>query len=114
MSSGLGGKSMVIALAVKDTEIGGYIDSSSDLWDTYTTNAPWKNETLADQPAANGDVQAALLAAIAAVQQPPVIPPDMVPWLIFVVVIVLFAIAVPFFLGPRLISEAHGNDRPDR
>ena len=70
MSSDLG-KSLVIALAVSGGQIGGYIDSDSDLWDSYETHSPWNYDTLSDEPAPNGDVQAELLRAIDGVRKPP-------------------------------------------
>lgn len=70
MSSDLD-KSLVIALAVSGGRIGGYIDSDSALWDTYETHSPWNYDTLSDEPAPNGDVQAELLRAIDGVRKPP-------------------------------------------
>ena len=64
-------RSLVIALAVAGTKIGGYIDSDSDFWDSYQTSAPWSYDTMSDREAAGGDVRAALLAAIHAVNRTP-------------------------------------------
>jgi Predicted membrane protein (DUF2207) len=63
--------SLVIALAVSDRQIGGFVDSDSALWDAYETHAPWNYDTLADETAPNGDVQAELLRAIDGVRKPP-------------------------------------------
>ena len=65
------GKSLIIALAVSGGQIGGYIDSDSDLWDSYETHGPWTNDTLENEAAPNGDVQAELLRDIDAVRKPP-------------------------------------------
>ena len=70
LSSDLG-KSLVIGLAVSDKQIGGYIDSDGDLWDLYETNSPWSYDSLSNEAAPNGDVQAELLRAIDAVHKPP-------------------------------------------
>lgn len=70
MSSDLG-KSLVIALAVSGGQIGGYVDSDSDLWGAYETHSPWSYDVLSDEPAPNGDVQAELLRSIAGVRKPP-------------------------------------------
>ncbi|MGZ6267322.1 MAG: hypothetical protein ACXWNR_02000 [Candidatus Limnocylindrales bacterium] len=111
MSSDLG-KSIVVALAVSDGRIGGYIDYSGDLSGSYTTSSPWSYNTLANESAPNGDVQAALLAAIGAVQKPPLIPPEAIPWIIFAVVIVIFSITAPFLWGPWLIRKLAGVSGP--
>jgi hypothetical protein len=70
MSSDLG-KSLVIALAVSGGQIGGYVDSDSDLWGVYETHSPWNYDVLSNEPAPNGDVQAELLRAIDGVRRPP-------------------------------------------
>jgi hypothetical protein len=62
---------LVIALAVSDGQIGGYVDSDADLWDSYETHSPWNVDTLAKEMAPNGDVQAELLRAIDGVRKPP-------------------------------------------
>ncbi len=111
MSSDLG-KSIVVALAVSDGRIGGYIDYSGDLSGSYKTSSPWSYNTLANESAPNGDVQAALLAAIGAVQKPPLIPPEAIPWIIFAVVMVIFSITAPFLWGPWLIRKLAGVSGP--
>jgi len=63
------GKSLVIALAVDNGQIGGYIDADSKLWDSYDTASPWTYDSLANETAPNGDVQAELLRAIDAVHK---------------------------------------------
>lgn len=62
---------LVIGLAVSGGQIGGSIDSDSDFWDSYQTQSPWNVDTLANEAAPNGDVQAELLRAIDAVRKPP-------------------------------------------
>jgi uncharacterized membrane protein YgcG len=63
------GKSLVIALAVDNGQIGGYIDAETDLWDSYDTSSPWTYDSLANEAAPNGEVQAELLRAIDAVHK---------------------------------------------
>ncbi len=69
--SGQFARSLVIALAVSDKQIGGYVDSDSDFWDSYETGSPWSYDVLSNETAPNGDVQAELLRAIDAVRKPP-------------------------------------------
>jgi hypothetical protein len=64
------GKSLVIALAVDGSQVGGYIDEDSVLSDSYETHAPWAFDSLTNEAAPNGDVQAELLRAIDNVQTP--------------------------------------------
>jgi hypothetical protein len=104
-------KSYVIALAVSDKQIGGYIDSG-ELSPNLTSNDPWSGDVLSNETAANGDVQAALLAAIDAIQQPPLISSDMIPVIIFIVVVVLLSLAMPFIIGPWLIRKLTGATGP--
>jgi hypothetical protein len=106
------GKALVIAIGVSGTQIGGYIYADSDLWDTYQTNSPWSSDTLETRQAAGGDVQAAILAAINAVQKPPLVSSDAIPWIIFVVVVVIFSITAPFLWGPWLIGKLAGATAP--
>jgi uncharacterized membrane protein YgcG len=106
------GKSLVIALGVSGTEIGGYIYADSALWGTYTTNSPWSSDSIDSQQAAGGDVQAAILSDIKAVQKPPLISSDAIPWIIFVVVVVIFSITAPFLWGPWLIGKLAGATGP--
>jgi hypothetical protein len=65
------GRSLVIALAVDGSRVGGYVDADSDLWDSYETQAPWTYDSLANETAPNGDVEAELLRAIDGVRTPP-------------------------------------------
>jgi hypothetical protein len=111
MTSNLG-KSLVIALAVSGTQVGGYIYADSDLWDTYQTNSPWSADSIDSQQAANGDVQAAILADIKAVQKPALIFGGAIPVIIFVVVVVIFSITAPFLWGPWLIGKLAGATGP--
>ena len=107
------GKSMMIALAVSDDgRIGGYIYSDSGLWDSFKADGPWSSQEISNVAAANHDVQAAVLAAIDAVQKPPLIPMDAIPWIIFVVVVVLFSVTAPFLWGPLLIRRLAGVPAP--
>ena len=64
-------KSLVIALAVSGNQIGGYVDADSDYWDSYDTSSPWTQDTLINETAPNGDVQAELLRAIDGVHETP-------------------------------------------
>jgi hypothetical protein len=64
------GKSLVIALAVDGSQIGGYVDADSELWDSYETHSPWTYDSLSNEAAPNGDVQAELLRVIDNVQTP--------------------------------------------
>ena len=70
MSSSLD-KSIVIALAVSGGQIGGFVDSDSDLWGAYETHSPWDYTLLSNEAAPNGDVGAELLRAIDGVRKPP-------------------------------------------
>jgi hypothetical protein len=108
---------LVIALAVSGKEIAGYIDSAGSLFDAYKTGKPWTNDTMSNQTVANGDVQAALLAAIGAVQNGSAfdISPtagDILPVVIFVVVVVAFSITAPFLWGPWLMRKLTGTTGP--
>jgi hypothetical protein len=106
------GNTLVIALAASNGQIGGYIDYSSGLSDSYTTGAPWRSNTLSNETAPNGDVQAALLSAIDAVQKPPLISSDMIIVIVFVVIVVLFSITAPLLWGPWLIRKLAGITGP--
>jgi hypothetical protein len=106
------GRILVIALAVSGNRIGGSVNSHSDLRHSYQTNKPWSGDVLANQDAANGDVQAALLAAIDAVQKPPLLSGEAIFWIIFVVVTVLFSISAPFLWGPWLVRKLAGVSGP--
>lgn len=64
-------KSLVIALAVDGTTIGGYVEVDFDLWGSYETGSPWNGVMLSNEAAPNGDVQAELLRAIDGVRKPP-------------------------------------------
>jgi uncharacterized membrane protein YgcG len=105
-------KTLVIALAVGGGQYGGSVDSTGDLFGNYDANAPWKSDGISNGAPANGDLQAALLAAIGAVQKPPLIPSDAIPVIVFVVVIVIFSITAPFLWGPWLIRRMTGVSGP--
>ena len=62
---------LVIALGVNSLQIGGYIDSDSDLWDAYETGSPWDYNILSREPAPGDDVVAEIMRAIEAVQPTP-------------------------------------------
>lgn len=64
------GRNLVIALAVSGSEIGGYVDADSSLWDSYETQSPWAYDSLTNEAAPNGDIQAELLRAIDSVGRP--------------------------------------------
>jgi hypothetical protein len=104
-------KALMIALSVTGDQIGGYI-YGTDLTGSYTSAAPWIHNTLDNEMAPNGDVQAALLSAINAVQKPPPISSDAILVIVFVVVIVLFSITTPFLWGPWLIRRLAGVSGP--
>ena len=101
-----------VALSVSDNTIGGYIDSTSNLWDSYTTGGPWSNDVMSNRQAANGDVQAALLDAIKAISRPPLVPPDAIPWIIFVIVIVALSLGLPLLFGARIMRRLAGVPGP--
>jgi len=63
------GKSFVIALAVSGNEIGGYLAGRYDIWVLREASPPWNVDTLANETAPNGDVQAELLRAVTAVHK---------------------------------------------
>ena len=113
MPSNLGDtKTLVIALAVSDGRIGGYIGSTGDLVDSYTAGSPWTTGEINNETVQNGGLQAAILAAITAVQKPPLISSDAIPVIVFVVVVVLFSITAPFLWGPWLIRKLSGTSGP--
>jgi hypothetical protein len=109
---------LVIALGVSGTQIAGYLQTdNSDLWDKYSADSPWKSTTFDAQPAQGGDVQSALLAAIGAVHKGSAFgggmsSGDVVPIVVFVVVIVIFSITVPFLVGPWLMRKLSGTTGP--
>ena len=106
------GKSLLIALAVTGNTIGGYV-YETDLFGSYNLGAPWGSaNSIKNETAPNGDVQAAVLAAIDAVQKPPFISGDAIPVIVFVVVVVIFSITAPFVWGPWLIRRLAGVSGP--
>ena len=108
---------LIIALGVSDTRIAGYIQSGGGMFDKYNAAAPWKSTSLATQEAANGDVQAALLAAINAVHGGSPgggvggISWELVFWIIFTVVVVAIGVGSPFY-GAWLIRKLTGVSGP--
>ena len=58
---------LIVALAVSGNRIGGQIDATGDAVSQYGTGSPWSGDTLSAESAANGDIQAALMAAIGAI-----------------------------------------------
>ena len=105
-------KTLAIALAISGHTIGGYLDSTSDTWNTYNQSSPWSSNAIENWSAPNSDNQAAILSAINAIQKPPLIPSDAIPVIIFVVVTVLFSITAPFIWGPWLIRKISGASGP--
>ena len=106
------GKALLIAFAVTGNTIGGYI-YENDLFGSYNLSAPWgSGNSIENETAPNGDVQAALLGAIDAVQKPPLISSDAIPVIVFVVVVVIFSITAPFLWGPWLIRKLAGVSGP--
>ena len=69
LSDGLG-TSLVIALAVSDSQIGGHVEAATGYDSSYETGSPWSFSTLWTEDAPGGDVQAELLRAIDAVGTP--------------------------------------------
>ncbi len=64
------GRSIVIALAVSGTTIGGYVASDSEFWNSYSTGDPWVNSTIDNRTVAAGDQRNALVRAVQAVGLP--------------------------------------------
>jgi hypothetical protein len=112
LSRNLGTKALVIALGVSDSQVGGYIDTTGDLFSAYHTTAPWTSSTLENQ--ATSDVPGTVLELIDDVQGGSGydIGGDMLPVIVFVVVIVLFSITAPFLWGPWLIRKMTGVSGP--
>jgi len=90
------GHSLVIALAVSDGRIGGHIDSDSSLWDSYQTGEPWSGDSLSTRAVPDGDRQAVVLAAIGAVEKPPLIPLEAVLFIAIMVLVISLALAATF------------------
>jgi hypothetical protein len=67
---------------------------------------------LGNESAPNGDVQAGVLAAINAVQKPPLISTDAIPVILFVVVVLIFSLSAPFLWGPWLVRKLSGVSGP--
>jgi hypothetical protein len=105
-------KTLAITLAISGHTIGGYLDSSSDVWGTYDQGSPWSSNSIENWSAPNSDNQAAILAVINAIQKPPLIPMDAIPWIIFAVATVVFAVSAPFLWGPWLIRKLSGVSGP--
>lgn len=113
LSTDFTARTLIIALAVSDHRIGGFIDSTTDIWGSYDLSSPWSSSrSIENEVATNGDDQAAILAAINAVQKPPLIPLDAIPWIVFVVVVVVFSVTAPFLWGPWLIRKLSGVSGP--
>ncbi len=109
------GKALVVALGVTDMQVGGYIGYDSDLYDSFHTVAPWSSSTLANQSVA-ADPQASVLDAIDAVQAGSLFNSnaagDILPWIVFAIVIVILSITAPFLWGPWLIRRLTGAVEP--
>ena len=98
----------IIALGVSGNEIAGYLQTNnSDLWDSYNAVAPWSATTLRNEAAPNGDVQAALLAAIDAVKSssaasssgPGGIGLETWFWVVFTILMVAIGVSSMFWGG---------------
>jgi hypothetical protein len=63
-------RSIVIALAVSATTMGGYVASDSEFWSSYSTGEPWVNSTIDNRTVAGGDQRNALVRAVYAVGLP--------------------------------------------
>jgi hypothetical protein len=108
--------SLVIALGVSGTQIGGFLESdSANLSDSYHSGAPWSATTIENEPAPNGDVRAALLAAIDAIQSGSGtsfgssggLGLDFWFWMVFAAVMVVIGVGSPFY-GGWLIRKLTG------
>ena len=108
---------LIIALGVHGTQIAGYIQTdNSDLWESYHNAAPWQSDTLADEAAPGGDVQAALLGAIEDVQSgsssgPGGLGVEFWFWVVFAIVMVIVGVGSPFY-GGWLIRKITGVSGP--
>jgi hypothetical protein len=109
---------LIIALSVSGTEISGYLQTdNADIWDKYNAVTPWSSTSFDHQSATDGNVQATLLSDIAAVHEGSafggsITGGDFLPVAIFVVVIVVLSIAMPFLIGPWLIRKLTGTSAP--
>jgi hypothetical protein len=126
LSSGLR-DALIVALGVSGTQIAGYLQTdNSALWDKYSAVSPWKSVDFGPVPAANGDVQAALLAAIDAVRSGSGdgvfsssgggiggtgISGEALFWIIFTIAMVLIGVGSPFY-GGWLIRRISGVSAP--
>ena len=114
------GKSLVVALTVTDGQVSGQIASDASLLYGYHTGTPWVGDSMASEAAAGGDVQAALLTAIDAVQNGPIpklgntgggIDWELIFWIVFAVVMVGIGVGSPFY-GSWLIRKISGVSAP--
>lgn len=109
---------LIIALSISGTTISGYLETdNSDIWEKYNAITPWGSTSFDSQSATNGDVQATLLADIAAVHEGSafggsLMDGDFLPVAIFVIVIVVLSIALPFLIGPWLMRKLTGTSAP--
>ena len=103
--------SLIIALGVADGSIGGFTQSdNSNLFDKYNDKSPWSGPTLKNETAPNGDVPAALMTAINAVQRGSSSSSsssgsgagwgwDVWFWIVFAIVMVIIGVGSPFYGG---------------
>jgi hypothetical protein len=112
------GKCLVIALTVSDQQIAGQIVADGSLYPAYHTSAPWLLNGISGEDATGG-VQAALLAAIDAVQSGAAgsgggiggVSFEMIFWICFAIAMVLIGVGSPFY-GSRLIRKISGVSGP--
>ena len=106
-------KSLAICFGVKGTLYGGAVDADPEIGiESYKTSDPWAtNGQLSNRTAANGDVQAAILAAIGDVHSSSLnedILGAALPWIIFTIVIVVLSL----FGGGWLMRKMTGVTGP--
>jgi hypothetical protein len=101
-SSSRPGRSLVIALAVSDGRVGGRIGSDSSLWDRYQTGEPWSGDSLSTRAVPDDDRQAVVLAAISAVEKPPLITVETALFFALMALVIILALAATFSTRFRL------------
>jgi len=114
LSGHLGDHALVVAICVTGSNVGGSIEEDG-LFDAYHTVAPWKSDTLSNTNAP-GDTAAYVLTLLDAVKNGSEFQTnfatDILPWIIFVIVVVVFSITAPFLWGPWLIKKLTGAAMP--
>ncbi len=106
---------MVIALSVSDSHLGGYLSRPVEAWDKYNISAPWDTSSFESQAAPGGDVQAALLADIRAIQPKSAVENFVnseVGGLVLTLGIIALCFVLAIFGGPFLIRKLAGVSGP--